>query len=565
MGDRFLRETTCRRRIPARYSYVPPIRATGIYQRGVLRAGFGLRPFTHRTPFVPGGHRYGVRGGRSMSGTKARRRRVVAAVPILALVAAGLATTAAVGPAVAGPQIAPSISDSEYYMNYAEPRAEAAFGTDIAVDSSANRNAEQAIVEAQSIDEKFASGNPVAARDWPSSSPESIKTGKSPKALKSIYKKAKTTQKAKLLTILVEFNPNGRRRLLRRRMVPDGVRRHRRASPATCRAAPSTTPSRTPPTASEARQQLDVGARLLVAALQRRCSTPTTGITERVRTDLTGPDGKPGFDISGYTMKQHVRGDVQGRLHGDRFGDPVGHGAALRGLLRRDPLPPERRRRVEAGAIQDMQGHPSNPLGAGQLPIDAVDGPRRGPARLPLGRLRPRGPGRRRRRRQRHRARRRHRPRRARPRRRGQVRWRRRRGHLRHLGALLGCRRWRGRPRHQPQAVELHRAARGLRRRRVRPRVRPRPRSAGPLRHLRRRRLRRRLLGPHVARARTRGPIFQSMPAHMGIWDKWVLGWADPEVVNPGDRARTRRRSARPRARPRAPRTASRSTCPTRS
>ncbi len=27
------------------------------------------------------------------------------------------------------------------------------------------------------------------------------------------------------------------------------------------------------------------------------------GITERVRTDLTGPDGQPGFDISGYTMK----------------------------------------------------------------------------------------------------------------------------------------------------------------------------------------------------------------------------------------------------------------------
>ena len=26
----------------------------------------------------------------------------------------------------------------------------------------------------------------------------------------------------------------------------------------------------------------------------------------------------------------------------------------------------------EAGAIQDMQGHPDNPLGAGQLPIDAV-------------------------------------------------------------------------------------------------------------------------------------------------------------------------------------------------
>ena len=28
-----------------------------------------------------------------------------------------------------------------------------------------------------------------------------------------------------------------------------------------------------------------------------------TGITQRVRTDLTGPDGQPGIDISGYTMK----------------------------------------------------------------------------------------------------------------------------------------------------------------------------------------------------------------------------------------------------------------------
>jgi immune inhibitor A len=31
------------------------------------------------------------------------------------------------------------------------------------------------------------------------------------------------------------------------------------------------------------------------------------------------------------------------------------------------------------------------------------------------------------------------------------------------------------------------------------------------------------------------GPIFQSMPTHMGLWDKWVLGWANPKQVNPGD------------------------------
>ena len=35
------------------------------------------------------------------------------------------------------------------------------------------------------------------------------------------------------------------------------------------------------------------------------------------------------------------------------------------------------------------------------------------------------------------------------------------------------------------------------------------------------------------------GPIFQSMPTHMGLWDKWVLGWADPVEVNPGDDPRT--------------------------
>ena len=34
------------------------------------------------------------------------------------------------------------------------------------------------------------------------------------------------------------------------------------------------------------------------------------------------------------------------------------------------------------------------------------------------------------------------------------------------------------------------------------------------------------------------GPIFQSMPTHMGLWDKWVLGWADPLILTPGSAAR---------------------------
>jgi immune inhibitor A len=31
------------------------------------------------------------------------------------------------------------------------------------------------------------------------------------------------------------------------------------------------------------------------------------------------------------------------------------------------------------------------------------------------------------------------------------------------------------------------------------------------------------------------GPLFQSMPAHMGAWSKYVLGWTDPKVVRVGD------------------------------
>ena len=30
------------------------------------------------------------------------------------------------------------------------------------------------------------------------------------------------------------------------------------------------------------------------------------------------------------------------------------------------------------------------------------------------------------------------------------------------------------------------------------------------------------------------GPIFQSLPTHMGLWDKWVLGWADPLILDSG-------------------------------
>ena len=57
-------------------------------------------------------------------------------------------------------------------------------------------------------------------------------------------------------------------------------------------------------------------------------------------------------------------------------------------------------------------------------------------------------------------------------------------------------------------------------------------------------------------------PLFQTIPTHMGIWDKWVLGWADPVVSRPARRRRTSR-SGRPLAPRWGRRTGCASRCPT--
>ena len=63
------------------------------------------------------------------------------------------------------------------------------------------------------------------------------------------------------------------------------------------------------------------------------------GITERVRPDLTGPDGKPGIDISGYTMRNMYEEMSKGAYTVTGAGDAVDHGAALRGAGTARPLP----------------------------------------------------------------------------------------------------------------------------------------------------------------------------------------------------------------------------------
>jgi immune inhibitor A len=88
------------------------------------------------------------------------------------------------------------------------------------------------------------------------------------------------------------------------------------------------------------------------------------GITERVRTDLTGPDGQPGFDISGYTLRNYYL-ENSGGLY-DLSGGVVDwltlpHSEAWYGADS-----------CAAGNASDV-GHPDNPIGVQQSVVDAVD------------------------------------------------------------------------------------------------------------------------------------------------------------------------------------------------
>lgn len=305
--------------------------------------------------------------------TARARRRAAATTSAFALAAAGLVALGS-GPATAaspgGDAPTATIGADEYYMNYTAPRAEGAFdSSDDSVVATANGRTRgfsggKALERAKENDRKFAQGNPKAAEQLAKTEAKAVKTGKNPKNLK----KSKTTQQAKLLTILVEFDGSEDFSDL---YVPTEF------GATTCKPGEMQGPTLhngipNPATASHKDNNTmwvpDFSSEHYNAMLFSK-----GGITQRVRTDLTGPDGKPGFDISGYTMKNMYEEMSRGAYtltgsatawvkvpHSEGYyGATVCHKNPETGVY-------------EAGAMQDMQGHPDNPLGPGQLPIDAV-------------------------------------------------------------------------------------------------------------------------------------------------------------------------------------------------
>ncbi|WP_312855023.1 immune inhibitor A domain-containing protein [Agromyces agglutinans] len=321
---------------------------------------------------------------------------MLASIPLIALAAGGLtAFSASAATAAPAPYSAPVIADDEYYMNYVAPRAEAAFGTDeeALFDIHGNKltgdgapDVGAALEAAEAIDEKFAQGNPQAAEGLAMLESESIRSGKSPKELrkerghdhgkghgkkpkKPNYKQADETQEAKLLTILVEFEENANDDFSDLYVPTEWGATT--CMPGSVQNGPlhNNIPN---PADYELEDNNSMWVPDFSSEHYNTMLFTEEGITERVRTDLTGPDGKPGFDISGYTMKNMYEEMSHGAYTVTGEATPwikVPHSEAYYGAtvchLNDEGV-------YEAGPMQDMQGHPDNPLGPGQLPIDAV-------------------------------------------------------------------------------------------------------------------------------------------------------------------------------------------------
>ncbi|MFD0884164.1 immune inhibitor A domain-containing protein [Streptosporangium algeriense] len=456
------------------------------------------------------------------------RRRLLAIVPVVGLAAAGLAAggvsaqaDTTVDTTVANYQ--PTAAD--YYINYAPPRDE----PDVQ-DPATPNSKERRISPSRQIARKYSEGNPAAARVLAAREAEAIRTGRNPADF--LFKKAKVAKQAKLLTVLVEFNDKANDDF-------SGFKRPASVNdtdPANCVTEPQGTllngplHNKIPDPASLAHKDNnsfwvpDFSPEHFNKMLYSK-----EGITKRVRTDLTDPrDGRKGIDISGYTMRNMYEELSKGAytVTGEATQwVKVPHSEAYYGA------------RACGKEEQDMSGHPSNPLGPGQLAIDAVDTLAAANPNFPWadydvedvadsdgdGNF-------------------------AEPD--GVV------DHLvlvhagkdkssdggaegtyaiwAHSSAVAGGYKVPG------QNVKISNYI-----------VQPEDSGVGVFAHEYGHDLGLPDLYDTTGSASSAvdfwdlmsagshsGPIFQSMPTHMGLWDKWILGWANPKVFNPGDRSR---------------------------
>ena len=474
------------------------------------------------------------------------RRRRLAVLPLVALVAAsGLVTAApAATPAVTGVQHRPRTAllrptSSRNSRGSTPWRRSSRTIADKKVPATKEGVKKSALEHGLGPREDLHRWEPAGRKAaGQASEQKSVKSGQNPRQIKQ----AKATQTAKLLTVLVEFNPNANDDFSGVQ-VPATVFGDRTCVQGGIQNGPLHNQIPNPADAPLPGQQHVLGRRLQPGALRpdavhvggdHRARPPGPHRSRRPARASTSPGSR-----CGTTTSRCPRAPTPSTGAATPWVQ-VPHSEAWYGA---DRCTLNDEGEMVAGPPQRQVGHPDNPQRTRtarhrrrQRPDDAA-------SRLPAPRLRHRGSVRPRRRRQPVRTGRLHRPRRARPRRRGQVR-RRRLPRRRTPSGRTPARSSAAYhiPGHRPSAVQLHRPARGLRRGRVLARVRPRPRASGPLRHERRRRLAHRVLGPHELR------LAQWALVPVDAHPHGHLGQVDPRLGRPAHPRSRRRRSRRPRS-----------------
>ena len=317
--------------------------------------------------------------GNVVPSVQKRVRAGVASLPVAALVAAALAAAPtgatasgapAVGPGEAlgvSPALRPAATDG--YINYVAPQLEEQIGKDRKVGEK-QAGAYSALSRAKEVDQKHAGGNPVAAKQLARVERKALQAGVSP----SDFKQADSTQTAQLLTILVEFNEEADDDFsgVMRPETVFGSRECVTTPSGTLRNGPAHNKIPNPADYAEGKDNNSFWVPDFSPEHFDKMLYSEDGITKRVRSDLKGPDGKPGIDISGYTMRNmyeemskgaySVRGQATDWVQ-------VEHSEAWYAA---DVCTKNADGEWEPGAPQDNQGHPDNKGGVRTLALDAV-------------------------------------------------------------------------------------------------------------------------------------------------------------------------------------------------
>ena len=290
--------------------------------------------------------------------------RLLTPLVVLALLASSLLVAqAANGPARVSP------ADLDYYINYVAPQADRqTTGKETKKNGVFRPKGYRSALElALTIDAKFAGGNPRAARQLAKLEAKAIRLNTSPRQIKQ----AKGTQHAKLLTILVEFNNNANDDFTDV-MVPETVFESRACVAGTIQNGPLHNNIPNPANFTHDDNNTFWVPDFSPEHFNKMLYTKD-GITDRVRPDLTGPDGGAGIDISGFTMKNMYEEMSKGAYTVDGSATPwvtVPHSEAWYAA---SVCTPNGQGGFTAPIPQAQTGHPDNPGGAGTLGAHAVN------------------------------------------------------------------------------------------------------------------------------------------------------------------------------------------------